>query len=305
MSCSISAAVPAERRSIAAGRLGALGHQVHRRSQTQRDVLGITPGLACPAVDHGDLLGVLGWMELGRGAVADGMPAVRQLSGPAQRNVRVAADPDRYAGLLRGLREHTDLRHSIVRAGPLHRFPCPAFPHEAEILVCDPAALGEGRGVQGFELLAEPTDARPEDDASPRHRIERGEHLGRHDRVAVRDDEHARADPDARCRARQEAHQRQRLHVPLAPVASRPAGDRVGILRVVREGNDDVIGHEDRCVAQRVRLFGELHEHVGLGERSTTRQCEAEAHGRILLVARLPVKGARCYARVVMREENR
>src|SRR5262245_25376048 len=66
-----------------------------------------------------------------------------------------------------------------------------------------------------------------------------------------------------------------------------------------------MIGHEDRRVAQRVRLLGELHEHVGPGERSTTGQGETEAHGRILLVARLPVKGARCYARVMMREQNR
>jgi len=53
-----------------------------------------------------------------------------------------------------------------------------------------------------------------------------------------------------------------------------------------------MVGHEDGRVAQRIRLLGQLDQHVRPGERSTARQCEAEVHGRILLAARLPVKGA-------------
>src|SRR4029434_906602 len=91
--------------------------------------------------------------------MADRMPAIGQLSGSAQRDVRVAADPDRDAILLDRLREHAHLAHSVVRAWPLDGFPSPALPHQTKILVRDAAALGEGRRAQCLELLAAPVDS--------------------------------------------------------------------------------------------------------------------------------------------------
>ena len=60
--------------------------------------------------------------------------------------------------------------------------------------------------VEELDLLAHPAHPGAQDQAAPRHDVERREHLGRHHRIAIRHDEDAGAELDPRGDAREVAH---------------------------------------------------------------------------------------------------
>src|SRR5262249_9966846 len=94
--------------------------------------------------------------------------------------------------------------------------------------------------------------------------------------------------------AREIAHERQRLEIAGCPIPRELPRRRIGIGSALGGGNDHVIGHEDRGVAELVGLAGKLDQDVGNGERAAARKCETEVHGGvILLVPPWPVKASR------------
>src|SRR5262249_30624702 len=123
-----------------------------------------------PVAHDGDLVAILLRQQHGRGSEANGMPAVRKLSGPAKRGIGVPADPDRDAALLTRLRHGADRTHWVVGALPLHGLLRPARPHDLQILVGDCPPSLEGLGVERLELFLEPADSGAKDDAAPRAR---------------------------------------------------------------------------------------------------------------------------------------
>ena len=241
--------------------------------------LGIAPGLPRPVADDGDLVAVLLREQHGGRPEADGMPSVRELARPAQRGVRVPADPDRDAALLPRLGHGADRAHTVEGALPIHRLAGPARAHEVQILVGDRSAPLEGLGVERLELLLEPADTRPEDDAASREHVQRRQHLGRDHGIAVGDDQHARPEPHARRLAGEVAHERQRLEVAVPPVAGELARRRVRIGRALARRDHDVVRDEDRRVAELVRLARKLDQDFGGGKRSAAGKGEAEVHG--------------------------
>jgi hypothetical protein len=190
------------------------------------------------------------------------------------------AGPYRDAALLDGLGQRADLAEGVVLAPEVHGLARPHLPHEADELVGDSPALLVGGSVQRVELFLHPPHARAQDDASAREDVHGGQHLGGDHRIAVRDDEDAGADVDALGQRSQMGHERQRLEISLFPVAGDPAVRRVRIGRLDLHRDHDMIGDEDRIVAEGVSLLRELEENLGLGERSAALKGEAEFHGR-------------------------
>jgi hypothetical protein len=180
--------------------------------------------------------------QLGRRAV-DGVPGRADLGSAAQRRAAVAADPERWMGLLQGL----GLEEQVVElrvAAPERRRPLrPQLDHRAQVLVGHRAALGEGH-AEHPALGLDPAGAHAEDHAPAAQRVERRDHLGGDDRLAVRHDQHRRSELHAMGGAGQHAERHQRVEDRLAEV------DDVGA------GDDDVIAHPHRVIAEGLGAHG-------------------------------------------------
>ena len=119
-----------------------------------------------------------------------------------------------------------------------------------------------------------PRRTRPPDEL-----IDGGEHLGGEHRMAVGNDQHAGAESRARGDARQAREHRDGLEVVLGGAARQLPGRRVRIDGAGHRGRKhDVIGDEDRSVAERVGLRGDLQHLVGAGHRATAGKRDAELH---------------------------
>src|SRR5882724_1580990 len=83
--------------------------------------------------------------------------------------------------------------------------------------------------AEELDLLLYPADAGAEDDATRRQVVERRQHLGGEDRMAVGQDEHGRAEPDALGHAGDEPERDQRLQEGGGRRQRKVAGRVVGI----------------------------------------------------------------------------
>src|SRR4029453_19574424 len=84
---------------------------------------------------------------------------------------------------------------------------------------------------------------------------------------------------DARGRVREMAEHREWLEVVLRQSARELSTGGVRIHRLRRRHrHDDVIGDEQRIVAERVRLLGDLEDDVEAGQRPATRKRKPELH---------------------------
>src|SRR5262252_9164960 len=111
------------------------------------------------------------------------VPAVRQGDDASERRFGVPAHPDRNVAANRlGIAAYV-LEGEEPAVEARARVP-PAGAHDPDRLVRPGAALVE-RCTQKLDLFAHPADARAEDDAAVREVIERGERLGREDRVTM------------------------------------------------------------------------------------------------------------------------
>ena len=119
--------------------------------------------------------------------------------------------------------------------------------------------------------------------AAAGERVERRDLLRGHDRVPVRHDVRAHAEPDARRRAGQERERRERLVELLDD--SHVAGLRIGPAVVGIDDRDadrrhQVIAHPHRVDAELLGAPGEAHERRRAGERAVVRERDAVSHGR-------------------------
>src|SRR2546427_6836001 len=110
--------------------------------------------------------------------------------------------------------------------------------HDAlPIFVGHGAALREGH-AEGGALGGDPASADAEHDAPAGERVERSDHLGGDDRVAIRDDEHSGAEPDPAGRPGDDGERHEGGEDRLAEI------DDVGVR------HHDVIADPDRVVAE-------------------------------------------------------
>ena len=217
--------------------------------------------------------------EPDRGAHPDRVPAVAERGRAAERGVGVTADPHRDAAGPDGLGQHVDVSHADIAAGEGDRIRRPGRAHEPHVLVGDDSALLERRCAERFEFFAQPAHADPEEDASARELIDGGQHLGGEHRMPVGNDQHAGAELRTLGDARQAREHREGLEIVLGGAARQLTGRRVWIDRAGHRGREhDVIGDEDRGVAERVGLRGDLQHLVGAGHRATAGKRYTELH---------------------------
>jgi hypothetical protein len=79
---------------------------------------------------------------------------------------------------------------------------------DLKIFVADRAPLPEVRRLQRFKLLAQPTDAHPDGDATLRQHVHSGQHFGGEHRVAVGQNHHAGDQAQGLGDAGDEGHER-------------------------------------------------------------------------------------------------
>ena len=178
--------------------------------------------------------------QLGRGALP-GEEAVAEPAGALRGGPRVPADHDRdrpLGGL--GVRRHpVERRELAVELGGVAG---PEGPHGADVLVGAGTPAGPGH-AEGHELLLQPAHADPELDATSGQVVERGQLLGQHHRVALREDEDAGGEaqrrrgggdvgqPHQRVR---DGRRRHRRHLPVGAVRVGETRSRRGRRRARR-----------------------------------------------------------------------
>ncbi len=138
-----------------------------------------------------------------------GVPAVAELHDAAERARRVPADQDRDVAT-GGLGEDADPVEGEEFPVMLGAGVAPAGAHDRERLVAPGAAPVEV-AAQQLDLLAHPAHAHPEHQPAPGEVVDGGGHLGREDRVPVREHQDAGAEPHALGDARHEGQRGQRL----------------------------------------------------------------------------------------------
>src|SRR5262245_47673688 len=107
----------------------------------------------------------------------------------------MTADPDRNRAL-HGFWRHAEPLEPHELTAVAHALVAPAGFHDPDRLVAPGAALVV-RHAEELDLLLHPANPGAEDDAAGRQMIERRQHLGGEHRMAMRQDEHRRAEPDA------------------------------------------------------------------------------------------------------------
>src|SRR5262245_26528574 len=131
-----------------------------------------------------------------RGPDPNGVPRVAVNDGAAERGIAAAADPDRRARValrawcrahLAEGRERAFVRGDIVR---------PRWRDCRQVVIGHGAALREREGER-LELLPRPADADAQDEPSTAQAIDIRRHACGQQRMAVRDDDHGRAELDA------------------------------------------------------------------------------------------------------------
>src|SRR6185436_17840489 len=205
------------------------------------------------------------------------MPAVAETRRPPQGGLAVAADPDRRVRLLNGLGPTVERLESIELAREGRGTLRPQRLEDADVLVSYRAPPLELRRAERLELLAHPSHADAERDASLREHVDRRERLRRQHRVAVGHDHHARDQAQPRGLGGDERHERQLIeHVALA---RKGAADRVRILRLDRDGKHQVVGDHDGRETQRLAALDERLQRLGRRRLTAGRQIEPVSHG--------------------------
>ena len=166
----------------------ALGQQLvaEREAKRQLDRLEPPARLGRRRFQPFERLGELG-RRLGRR-----VPAVPQRRHALERAGAVAADPDRRVRLLHRLGREADLAHVVELALEARIVLGPERLEDREHLVGLPAARVERRAQQ-LQLFLPPAHAHADDQAPLGQRVDRGEHLGHDDRMAMAEHEHGGA----------------------------------------------------------------------------------------------------------------
>ena len=126
-----------------------------------------------------------------------------------QGRVAAAPHPDRRVGFLEGLGLEP---YSCEREEPAVEVGWVLGPeghHDSKVLIGEPAPLVGGY-AQGAELVGGAPSSHPQYDPAPRQGVQAGDHLGRHEGIAVRDhdDRGAQLDPPGEGRRTGQHHER-------------------------------------------------------------------------------------------------
>ena len=159
------------------------------------------PGGQCLRLSH--------W-ELGVGA--DGIPTVTQLGGTPDGGAAFATDPDGRMGLLHRLGQEGYVGKTAIFALEGRIVAGPQFLESPDVLIGDRSPLLERRQPQSLKLLLHPTHAYSHDDPALGEDVQRRQCLGRHHRVAVRDNHDAGTQANRLGLTGQEGQHRQLLH---------------------------------------------------------------------------------------------
>src|SRR5499426_488216 len=127
------------------------------------------------------------------------MPAVSQTRRTANGGRRVPTDPDRRMRLAGWFGREANVRKAHVLASKTWLLARPQGTKNLNIFVADFAALVERVETERVKFLLHPAHANPQNDAATGERIERGDHFGGEEGVAVRQDEHACTKPHTGC----------------------------------------------------------------------------------------------------------
>jgi len=140
------------------------------------------------------------------------------------------------------------------------------------------APAGVERRAEDLDLLLPPADADAADETPIRERVDRGQHLGHQDGMAMAENEHRGAEPRFGRAHRGRGEQGDRLQVCLLGRMGKPAA------RVARgrEGKDDVIAHPERRHPEPLGLAGKRRNRVAGGDGALHRKLAADVHGRSL-----------------------
>src|SRR5881409_1732058 len=137
------------------------------------------------------------WISLTLAAYSSGA-SIADGAGAAGRRVAVPADPHGNPASLRRLGQDVDVAHRAIFTLERDGVGRPHRAHELHVLVGHRAALLERWRAERLELLAQPADAGAEDHAPTGEDVDRREHLGGDQRVAVRHHHDADTEPRAR-----------------------------------------------------------------------------------------------------------
>ena len=162
---------PADGRGVVAGVAEPLGEVVERRDRGRLEP------------------------PLGPGRARHRHPSVRELDGPPDRTLGVAADPDRGPAGLGRAREHRVATGLEVPARDRDALAGPRGAHGRDRLVGEVVALVEVDAERG-ELAGQVARTHADDHPPARQRVERRDRLRRQERVAVGEDQQVRLQPD-------------------------------------------------------------------------------------------------------------
>ena len=209
---------------------------------------------------------------------ADRIPGVADPRGAAQGRAALAADPNRWVGLLHRLRLEQDVGEFDVAAREARIVLGPQLTERIEIFVGDRAALGKRRYAERLELFLHPTRADAEGQPAIGQHVDRRQHLGLQYCRSVWHDGDRGDEAQPRGFAGDKRHRYQLL----VPVAARPArelaGVAVGVLGFDVPRDDDVVADRRVVVAHRLALGGDPREIVRCRERSADWRAKAELH---------------------------
>ena len=210
--------------------------------------------------------------------VADREPAVAVAGGAAQRRGAFAPHPDRRMRLLHGLRHEADVGEPHVAALEARILLGPEDLERLEPFVGDPAALLEGRRIQGLELLLQPAGAGAEHHAAMGEHVDRGRDLRGMHGAAIGDDRHRGDQARLTADRRQPGQERELLEAGARAGTGPRPGRRVGIARFDVARHHHVVG--DREMSEAL-LLGAAHDRLDSlrgGERAARRNGQSEVH---------------------------
>src|SRR5437667_211943 len=147
----------------------------------------------------------------------DRVPGGPELDGAAERGPAVPPDPDRWVRLLQRFGLEDEAAELRVLTSKRRRPAGPKLVHRLQIFIGHGAALRKGHAQRGA-LGGHPTRADPKNEAAATERVERRDHLGRNDRIPVRDDEDCRPESDSAGRPGKDSERHERVEYRLAEI---------------------------------------------------------------------------------------
>src|ERR1051326_813864 len=219
------------------------------------------------------------------------MPSVAEPCDATQRGLAVPADPDRRMRLLHRMRQALDRIEPVELPGERGRRLGPQRLEDPDVLVADRAAPVEGVRAERVELILQPAHADAHGDASLRQHVDGRQRLRGEDRIAIRQDHHARHEAEPRRLRRDEGHEAQLLEGVALPREAAVGGVR--ILRVDLHGEHDVVRDHRRRKAQRLRAPPQSLERLRRRRLTARGQVEAVSHGHGLYPTSTVERGRR------------